>query len=56
MWPQFVLIAILFIGLVFNIVNEGEPTERNFDTMNYIIKYGFIVFLLYMGGFFDCFF
>jgi hypothetical protein len=56
MWPQFVILAILFIGLVYNIIYEGEPTEGHFDTINYILKYGFIVFLLYMGGFFDCLF
>jgi hypothetical protein len=56
MWPQIVILVIVMIGLIINIINEGEPKDVNFDTMNYIIKYGFILFVLYKGGFFDCFF
>ena len=56
MWPQIIILVILMIGLVFHIINEGEPTDKHFDTMDYILKYGFILFLLYKGGFFYCFF
>ncbi len=56
MWPQIIMLLIVSIGLIISIINEGEPKDSNFDTMNYIIKCGFILFLLYKGGFFDCFF
>jgi hypothetical protein len=56
MWPQIVFLIIVMVGLILNIIFEGEATEGHFDTINYILKYGFILFILYMGGFFDCFF
>jgi len=56
MWTQIVLLVIVMIGLVTSIIYEGESKDTNFDTMNYVLKWGFILFLLYTGGFFDCFF
>ena len=56
MIPQIIILVILLIGLIVHIINEGEPTEGHFDTMNFILKYGFILIVLYKGGFFDCFF
>lgn len=56
MWAQIVFLVIVLAGLVINIMYQDEPTERNFDTMNYIMRWACILFLLYKGGFFNCFF
>jgi len=56
MWPQITLLVIYLIKLIINIINEGEPRNEHFDTMNQIIRTAFVLFVLYWGGFFDCFF
>jgi hypothetical protein len=56
MWPQITLLVIYLIRLIVNIVRDGEPTNRYFDAMNCIIGLALSLFVLYCGGFFDCFF
>lgn len=59
MWPQIIVLVIYFIGLVAPIVKQfskkkdnAEKADLLFDLLGRMV----MLSLLYMGGFFDCFF
>lgn len=52
--PQFILLAIYFIGLVHNISRHGEPmTDRKYNGLDSLFSLTITVGLLYWGGFFS---
>ena len=50
MWPQFILLALMFVGLGVEIVKHGEPDEHNI----WVTLFGqtIVLGLLWWGGFF----
>ena len=56
MIPQAIILLIFVIVLVFNIINEGEPTDLSFDTWAYLKWSIALLAILYWGGFFNVFF
>ena len=53
MLPQFILLAMMFVGLGMSMAKHGEPDKYNgwASLVTKLILLG----LLWWGGFFDCF-
>lgn len=49
MWPQFILITFMFIGLGVNVAKDGEPTV--YDGLASLISVIITIGLLWWGGF-----
>jgi hypothetical protein len=53
MWPQFILLAMVFMCIGINCAKNGESTT--YDGLGTVINRLVVLGLLYWGGFFDCF-
>ncbi len=51
-WPQYMYVAVVFVGLGFVLAKHGEPKEGKYSFWNTLIADGLVLWLLIAGGFF----
>lgn len=51
-WPQYTLMALMFLGLVVTAAEHGKPNPHNYSFPMKFCQVGLWLFLLTFGGFF----
>lgn len=55
MIPQFILLALMCLGLGIHLAKDGEPRNDNYSFILATTVAFINLLLLWLGGFFDCF-
>ena len=55
MIPQIIYLVIIILGTGINLAKHGEQKNDKYNIWTHLLSVVIILFILYKGGFFNCF-